>query len=652
MSQFATDLNQGLSFIVRNNAPQGKSLKIFNVAIGNNQTLDLMKIPGISEDDIKASLVKGELGKKLNSNYLKVVSSTLNFDSSDSTYTSLLTSYGLSASTGGSGEGLVANVAALTSIITSNEVDGAEREVSTLLQLFKLDKSSAATVDNITVAATDSGVGRWLRIQSSVPKWTNQQTWGVDTGVGNDENSGADSVGNRLKTVSEIARRLAHFNFTDYTVNVIGTVAATDKPKFTGHILSGGSLTTATEVRMTFNGVRTPVAGFPGGTIGTATATDVVTTPSTGLSQTMFTDAAVADWRPYADPTSTSKSKLAVITSGPNAGLQAWTIFANPDSASSVLNGGVNVNRVRTTNWMNDTLATINGTASKTAASAAVVASLSGQTYALYDVSPWLSPMNMATSFPNRIKPYFKDFEFSTLFSAQGDGIVQVSSTKHVGAGGGTGSFITFYGGVIQAKGSLVHFSTLAGVAGSPVLALDGPESCGFINVQMAISWGALGAFSNCTLQSSFITTSFTGATAIRPGLRGTVTANGTFGLGIYDPPTAVNAITVRRDGIFGTEGPLHGFGAVAGSLRFLACDDGGVVLIKTGQTPTGTNTAGQVQLEGSATAMPPLEASAGGSLPALSALTTWAEWAAAPFSRNVMNFGTGSKIIDITGTG
>lgn len=80
-------------------APQNKTVKIFNTGIPNGTTLDLMSLLGVSEDDIKTSLIKGELNQKLTLRQLQIVKSTLNFDSSDSTLQSLLGTLGVTRST-------------------------------------------------------------------------------------------------------------------------------------------------------------------------------------------------------------------------------------------------------------------------------------------------------------------------------------------------------------------------------------------------------------------------------------------------------------------------------------------------------------------------------------------------------------------------
>ena len=65
-NDFAPDLPINGCFVVRNITPdRGKTIKIFNYPILFNQTRDLLKIPGVSESDIRASLLKGTLRHKI-----------------------------------------------------------------------------------------------------------------------------------------------------------------------------------------------------------------------------------------------------------------------------------------------------------------------------------------------------------------------------------------------------------------------------------------------------------------------------------------------------------------------------------------------------------------------------------------------------------
>jgi len=117
-------------------------------------------------------------------------------------------------------------------------------------------------------------------------------------------------------------------------------------------------------------------------------------------------------------------------------------------------------------------------------------------------------------------------------------------------------------------------------------------------------------------------------------------------GCGCFDAPAGFSAVQIRRGNTLMLDGPLFGSGAVGGSLFGVTVDEGAQFFITTAVTPTLTNTAGELQMDGSATAIPPLVA--GAAVPAASALATWADWAAAPFSRNVVSYKSGAKIITV----
>jgi hypothetical protein len=66
MDEFAPYLKRNGCFVVRNITPdRQKTIKIFNYPINFNQTRDLLQIPGVAEQDIRASLLKGELRHKI-----------------------------------------------------------------------------------------------------------------------------------------------------------------------------------------------------------------------------------------------------------------------------------------------------------------------------------------------------------------------------------------------------------------------------------------------------------------------------------------------------------------------------------------------------------------------------------------------------------
>lgn len=65
------------TFTVRNIAPDKKTIKIFQYPIPYGQSRDLLKIPGVGESDLRTSLLKGELLRKIKANEIYVEDSDI-----------------------------------------------------------------------------------------------------------------------------------------------------------------------------------------------------------------------------------------------------------------------------------------------------------------------------------------------------------------------------------------------------------------------------------------------------------------------------------------------------------------------------------------------------------------------------------------------
>lgn len=65
------------TFKVKNIAKDRKIIKIFLYPINFNDTRDLLKIPGVSESDIRASLLKGELLRKIQAQEIYITASDI-----------------------------------------------------------------------------------------------------------------------------------------------------------------------------------------------------------------------------------------------------------------------------------------------------------------------------------------------------------------------------------------------------------------------------------------------------------------------------------------------------------------------------------------------------------------------------------------------
>ncbi|HKY36508.1 MAG TPA: hypothetical protein VJN18_11250 [Polyangiaceae bacterium] len=81
--------------------------------------------------------------------------------------------------------------------------------IVSLLDDADLIKTSTLTVDNITVWATLSGTGRWVRRNQPSLAWQLQADWGINPATGNDENVG--TAASPLASPEELQRRLTQW---------------------------------------------------------------------------------------------------------------------------------------------------------------------------------------------------------------------------------------------------------------------------------------------------------------------------------------------------------------------------------------------------------------------------------------------------------
>lgn len=77
MDDFAPGYKKCGAFIVKNVSPQNKTINIFNYPINLGTTRDLLAIPGVAEQDIRASLLKGEIRHKFLAEDIELVFSDI-----------------------------------------------------------------------------------------------------------------------------------------------------------------------------------------------------------------------------------------------------------------------------------------------------------------------------------------------------------------------------------------------------------------------------------------------------------------------------------------------------------------------------------------------------------------------------------------------
>ncbi len=122
----------------------------------------------------------------------------------------------------------IADIAAFATVDDTRIPDGSQKLVRTLWDTFTLDKTSVEVVDGITVVATMSGTGRWLRDLQPNTIWGNQATWYVDAVAGSDEANGA-TAGTALATFAEARRRIEPVGVrVAMTINILTDLPAGD----------------------------------------------------------------------------------------------------------------------------------------------------------------------------------------------------------------------------------------------------------------------------------------------------------------------------------------------------------------------------------------------------------------------------------------
>lgn len=82
-------------FMVKNIAPKNKTIKIFNYPILNGQTWNLLTIPGVSEADLRYSLLRGDLYIKFVTNEAFVVDSNIDLLQFNNEQKQFLRKYGV-----------------------------------------------------------------------------------------------------------------------------------------------------------------------------------------------------------------------------------------------------------------------------------------------------------------------------------------------------------------------------------------------------------------------------------------------------------------------------------------------------------------------------------------------------------------------------
>jgi len=200
----------------------------------------------------------------------------------------------------------VADTTALGALSITALDDGSVVSMRSVKGLWYLDKTSALTVDGITIIAASGGAGRWMRMIQSHLSWRKQTAWFINQGAGNDENDGL-TAGTALASHDEFQRRVAD---EDQPIDVGMVVTFT--AAYVGDIKNTVGVSQVSPYgSITYQGQRTTLFS---GTLTAATAWVTGTTAGT------ISDASIAtSWT-----ASGGMGKLCVLTSGAASGSASW----------------------------------------------------------------------------------------------------------------------------------------------------------------------------------------------------------------------------------------------------------------------------------------------------------------------------------------
>jgi len=609
MNPFADGINNASTFIVKNNNAR-KAVKVMGVNIAAGNSYNLMDLPGVIEADIKVSLLKGVLKRKLSIGEISITACDLDLTGFNTIQNAFIQSNNVQSAQ--SANFYVANLATLALVNDALYNNGTRVFVNTLKDIYVLDKSATQGSNGNTIVSTLSGSGRWFREIIKNPAWSWQPNWYVDASIGNDENDGYTSL-TPVKSLSEIGRRLGRGGQSyAYNVYMLTDQDPNDIPVFDFSLRDGYSNgAVAPRTRLLIKGTRTTL------TSGTISATN--------------------DWLP-----SSNRSTEVTATGITWANYIGKYIYITGGTATNVGSGAfimkdLGANTIRTTRPYNPLTF-----ASKTLA-----------INDTFDIVKFTKIYNISVT--GAVGTQFFDCELdksasNTLMGFNSLLFTMTRSKIYSSSASGT-SLLTGSGGTsfnqtlveLNSNTSTLAINTFNG--GININSLTFATGSGFLNGIIRISDNT--SFSII----SFSDTISQNARFIMQGIRfGGCVAFGTSGsdaFGAFDTPTG-------QPTLFIAQGARCSIGVSAASTffgsgnEFLFRLEGGSSLTYFTAGAAQMYAVGSIKdiaIDSLTSVIPPLVA--GVVVPNASPLTTWAQLQALPFSGNAINYaGEGSKII------
>ena len=590
MSEFAPYTTNRASFIIKNINATRKTITVFNCSIQYGTSKNLISLPGISEDDIRASLLKGELHNKILAGDIAIIYSNIDLLQFSKSQNLFLQDAGIVS--GLDVTPYFANINALSQFDDSELPGGAFIYVQSVrCNWTKNIEADPGTADGITIVRNLDNTATWYRVSNKNPYWQSITSWAIDEVNGNDENNG--DLNNPIKTWPEFTRRISEIK-SHTTVSILNNMSYSIT----------GSFEMRTGKTLIIQGVPTVIA--------TGSTTIFTSIAAATNSRGQITCAEIPSFTNYV-------GKLARVI---DPAIVSPTVneFIVPILKTSGLDGYIAL----TSAWARASLSNTTPTSGKTLQILTLPTVPAIQLYTTGSIQ--IRYLDIVSTNIN---------EMTSINRLQNLGTVPYGSSENIQRG-------VFFGCIFRGYfcapatqiliGCLIIRSSFIPITLGSILIFIGGGCIGSI---FHNSCGTL-TFQGFVIQTGNLSLGSVGF-AGNTGRCSVELSSTTLGLGIFDSPdfgvALQGPVTLAGRALWGSGNTTYGFIISAGAI---AQFDAGII-------PTITGTSGDILFDGATTAIPPL--TAGGAVPAASALTTWSHWTSAPFSRNVMSYFNGTRI-------
>jgi len=469
--------------------------------------------------------------------------------------------------------------------------------VESTRDVYVWDPDSTETADGRRVVQLSGTTGRAIRMRIAHPKWTLASEFWIDPTSGDDTNTGI-TISSPLRTIGELCDRLGGKISKPVTVWFLSKPLPADP-------LSGLVLVSAPDSAFSTSPVYLTVRGTAT-TLATGAVTTITAKNAAANTPIVITDTSIASFSAYV-------GRRIRITSG--AGIGKTGIIIKAPSANTA--------------WVSDTINPETGalTSNYTSGSAYVIESVVSFTGEEgLPMAALLTGSNASRSGESyqSFQVQYTDirFELPAYVYVNSRSATSFNSCDIVGSGynqfSGTGT--TFVGCTIRPD------------TGGMGIDVRQPTIMSSMTGCAVVGPGASPLFSFCDI--SIVGSAFVGCQLYQD----TYGAAQIFSTGFFDCTASDGSIVAGDGGTVHLAGSVYGTGNTNGVRAA-----GGWVRTSAGTLPSVTATNYDVQVDSSSQVLPSLEASAGGSLPALVNMTTWAHYSSN--NRKEFGFGTGSSI-------